>query len=67
MGQHLYYSLILHNLCSSPAVPNGRSHCTEHTAQNQIKQDMQMDCGRNYPLENKDEKIIYNRLLMNRL
>jgi hypothetical protein len=35
--QHLYYKLILHNLYSSPAVPNGRSHCTEHTAKNQIK------------------------------
>jgi hypothetical protein len=62
--QHLYYRLILHNLYSSPAVPNGRSHCTEHTAKNQTKQDIQMDCGEKYPLENKDNgKIIYDRLL----
>jgi len=63
--QHLYYRLILHNLYSSPAVPNGRSLCTEHTAKNQIKQDIQMDYGEKYPLENKkDGKIIYNRFLV---
>jgi hypothetical protein len=63
--QHLYYRLILHNLYSSPAVPNGRSHCTEHTAKNQIKQDMQMDCAEKYPSENtEDGKIIYNRFLV---
>jgi len=63
--QHLYYRLILLNLYSSPAVPNGRSHCTEHTANNKIKQDMQMDWGEKYPLENKeDNKIISNRFLV---
>jgi hypothetical protein len=54
--QYLYYSPILHNLYSSPTVPNGRSHCTEHTAQNQTKQAMQTDCGENYPLENKEDE-----------
>jgi hypothetical protein len=34
VGQHLHYSLTLHNLYSSLAVPNRRSHCTEHTAKN---------------------------------
>lgn len=63
--KHLYYRLILHNLWSSPAVPNGRSHCTEHTAKNKIKQDMQMDCSIKYPMENKEVgKIIYNRFLV---